>query len=82
MGTWGVSGHEPLLGYDCSRDTVVAPAPHPHAAGHTPTVHSSVAATKFLRYTSLGRHGHAAVPRRTSRAAPCNSRAKKWEEAS
>ncbi|KAK7457676.1 hypothetical protein Landi51_01809 [Colletotrichum acutatum] len=39
MGTWGVSGHEPLLGYDCGRDTAVAPAPHPHAAGHTPAVH-------------------------------------------
>ncbi|KXH49424.1 hypothetical protein CSAL01_12861 [Colletotrichum salicis] len=63
-------------------DTVVAPAPHPHAAGTHARRPPSVAATKFFTAHPRGRHGHAPKPRRTSRAAPCNSRAKKWEEAS
>ncbi|KAK1659652.1 hypothetical protein BDP55DRAFT_636792 [Colletotrichum godetiae] len=73
-GTWGVSGHEPLLGYDRGRDTVVAPAPHPHAAGtHPPSTLRR--RYQVLRCTSRGRHGHAPEPRRTSRAAPRNLRA-------
>lgn len=76
------SGHEPLLGYDRGRDTVVAPAPHPYAVGHTPAVHPpwplpSFFATRSTAVTATPQC-HAEHP-----APPLATRVrKKWEEAS